>query len=243
MPTINYGKVSGLALDPIEKKPLYHFHPGSKILSIGSFGCNMICPFCQNHEISHPKKNIRNETIITPQELLELALEARNDGNIGVAFTYNEPLMTYDFVRDTSRLLHENGLYSVVVTNGCFGERVLDEILPHVDAFNIDLKGFRPEIYEGLNGDLNRVIHFIERAVKSSHVEITSLIVPGMNDSLIDMENQAKWIATLGEIPLHITRYFPRYKTLDIPATDINLMMDLAKVAKKYLRFVHLGNV
>lgn len=238
-------EISSIALDPIEKKPLYHFHPGKTILSVGFFGCNMRCPFCQNHEIAHPEPDSpRQGRIIAPDLLLELAKNYVPQGNLGVAFTYNEPLMSYTYVRDVSRLLKDAGLFSVVVTNGCFGDKVLDEILPLVDAFNIDLKGFRPEIYGHLGGNLERVMHFIERASKSSHVELTSLIVPGLNDSPEDMERQVAWISSLSpDIPLHISRFFPRYKMTDVPPTDIGLMNELSDIAKKYLNHVHLGNV
>lgn len=243
MKTKNYGIISSIALDPIEKKPLYHFHPESKILSVGSLGCNMSCPFCQNHYISKPTENIKTD-YISPESLLALAKEYVPKENIGVAFTYNEPLMTYDFVRDTSIQLKNEGLKSVVVTNGCFGDKVIDEILPFVDAYNIDLKGFRPEIYESFGGNLNRVLHFIERTNEKAHIEITSLIVPGFNDSIDDMENQAKWIASLDkDIVLHITRFFPRHKMLNEEPTSIELLKKLANTAKNYLNNVYIGNV
>lgn len=239
----NYAVISSIALDPIEKKPLYHFYPGSSILSVGSFGCNMRCPFCQNHEIAHPDGE-REGRIIEPEMLLMLAKQYESKGNIGVAFTYNEPLMTHYYVYDCSVLLHEAGLKSVVVTNGCFGDKVIDKILPVVDAFNIDLKGFTPEIYSALGGDLHRVMNFIERAHSDAHVELTSLIVPGLNDSTTHMERQAAWIAGLSpDIPLHISRFFPRYKMLDTEPTDIRLMQELASIAKEKLNYVYLGNV
>lgn len=243
MKTKNYGIISSIALDPIEKKPLYHFYPGSKILSVGSLGCNMSCPFCQNHYISKPTENVETD-YISPENLLELAKEYVPKGNIGVAFTYNEPLMTYDFVRDTSILLKNKGLKSVVVTNGCFGDKVINEIIPFVDAYNIDLKGFRAEIYESFGGKLNQVLHFIERTSENAHIEVTSLIVPGFNDRVEDMENQAKWIASLNkDIVLHITRFFPRYKMLNEKPTNIKLLNILANTAKKYLNNVYIGNV
>lgn len=238
-----YGQLCSIALDPIEKKPLYHFFPGSKILSVGSIGCNMTCEFCQNHEISHPTSNIPLE-YISPEKLCDLASFYKEQGNIGVAFTYNEPLMTYDYVVDTGDMLKKQGLKTVIVTNGCFGDKVIDAILPIVDAANIDLKGFTDEIYESLGGNLSRVKHFIERTHKQIHVELTSLIVPGLNDKISDMDRQAQWIAGLDpNIPLHITRCFPRYKMTDIKATNVDLMKSLAEVARKYLINVHLGNI
>lgn len=241
--TKNYSKISSIALDPIEKKPLYHFYPGSKILSLGSVNCNMRCPFCQNHHISWPEGEVETR-FITPPEVLELSLSLVDEGNIGVAFTYNEPLMTYDFVRDCGSLLQQAGQKCVVVTNGCFGDKVLDEILPVVDAFNIDLKAFDDEGYIRLGGNFETVKHFIERASASSHVEITSLIVPGLNDNPLKMEEEAKYLSSIDpEIPLHITRFFPGYKMKNMAATSIELMMELQSVARKYLKWVHLGNV
>lgn len=241
--TTNYARISSIALDPIEKKPLYRFFPGSRILSLGSIDCNMRCPFCQNHRISRPEGSVETR-ILHPEEVLELSLSLVEEGNIGVAFTYNEPLMTFDFVRDCGRLLKEAGQKCVVVTNGCFGDKVLDEVLPVVDAFNIDLKAFTEEGYSRLGGDLNRVKHFIERASTSTHVEITSLIVPGLNDDIGQIEEEAIYLSGVNpNIPLHITRFFPNYKMTNSTPTDILLMEKMQSVAGKYLKWVYLGNV
>ncbi len=240
---INYGRITSAALDPIEKKPLYHFHPGSHILSVGSYGCNLICPFCQNHDISQAGAGLDPDTL-TPRELLLLALDLKEkEDNIGAAFTYNEPLIGYEYVRDCSLLLKEHDLCSAVITNGNIEKEILSEILPLIDAFNIDLKGFTQKAYDLLGGDLETVKTFIAAAITSSHVEVTSLIVPTVNDSLAEMEEQARYLASLDpEIPLHITRYFPRWKFKEAP-TDINLLHELAKTARKYLKNVHIGNV
>ncbi len=252
---VNYGRITSIALDPIEKKPLKRFHPGSLILSVGSFGCNLHCAFCQNHEISqHDGSSVRNYEY-TPHELLEIAKRARDeDGNIGIAFTYNEPLVGYEFVRDTAKLVHEAGMLNVLVTNGEANIKILEEILPYVDAMNIDLKGYRDEIYQRLGGDLDMVKSFIKRAAKECHVEITSLIVPGYNGSsgsdgdsrtecVEDMRRQAEWIASVDRsIPLHITRYFPAFCE-KMPPTDTALMKELKDTADRYLEYVYLGNV
>ncbi len=242
-----YGVLTALALDPIEKKPLKEFHPGSRILSLGSLGCNMHCPFCQNHDISQRTDGENaweaGTKEFTPREIVSIAKEAVSDGNIGVAYTYNEPLTNYEFVRDCGRLVHEAGLLNVLVTNGCVAEETADEVLPVLDALNIDLKGFKPEIYERLGGDLAAVKRFIEKAVKCAHVEITSLIVPGFNDSVKEMEEEAQWLSSLEAEPvLHITRYFPDYRYSE-PATDISLLNRLREVAGRYLKRVYLGNV
>lgn len=241
---INYGKVTSIALDPIEKKPLAFFFPGSKVLSVGSYGCNLSCPFCQNHDIAQAGENdIPEVYTVTPGKILSIAIDEIPSGNIGVAYTYNEALVGYEFVRDTAKLIHEHDLKNVLVTNGTCELTVLEEILPFIDAMNIDLKGFRSDIYEKLGGDLETVKAFIERSSKDSHIEITSLIVPGLNDSPEDMEEEAKWLASIDPaIPLHITRYFPRYRYSE-PATDIALMRELKNIAERHLKRVLLGNV
>lgn len=240
----NYGKLTSIALDPIEKKPLAFFHPGSKVLSIGSYGCNMACPFCQNYDIAYAGENhfVELQTA-TPEKLLSIARDTADEGNIGIAYTYNEALVGYEFVRDTAKLISEAGMFNVLVTNGNTELPILEEILPYIDAMNIDLKCFTEEGYRSLGGKLETVIAFIERSQEDSHVELTSLIVPGLNDSPEDMEKEAQWIASLDpDIPLHITRYFPRFKYREAP-TDITLMNNLKSVAEKYLNCVLLGNV
>ena len=241
--SVNYGMVTALALDPIEKKPLHFFHPGSRILSVGSFGCNLHCPFCQNHEIAEGTAKSTGAVRMSPEEILEAAVNLRSRGNIGVAFTYNEALVGYEFVRDTARMIHEAGMYNVLVTNGMAEMPILLELLPYIDAMNIDLKAFRPELYKWLGGDLQTVMRFISRAAEDAHVELTTLIIPGKNEDLQDMEQEAAWIAEIDpEIPLHITRYFPRHRMTE-PPTDIRKMRELMSVAKKHLKNVCLGNV
>lgn len=238
----NYGRLTSLALDPIEKKPLHDFYPGSLILSAGSYGCNLRCPFCQNHEISQENLHSRSHCV-SPDQLVAQAEKYVPMGNIGIAFTYNEPMIGWEYIRDTAKLAKEKGLKVVVVTNGTASLETLEEILPYVDAFNIDLKGFTDPVYQSYAGSLEQVKQFIERAAKDAHVEVTSLIVPGKNDSLEQMDQQARWLASVDpDIPLHITRYFPRWKEQEAP-TDIRQMEQLQKVAEKYLHRVYLGNV
>ena len=240
----NYGKITSIALDPIEKKPLAFFHPGSRILSVGSYGCNLSCPFCQNYDIaSVGEEHFAELNTATPEKLLEIAEDTVPEGNIGIAYTYNEALVGYEFVLDTAKLIREAGMVNVLVTNGNACREILEEILPYIDAMNIDLKCFTEEGYKKLGGDLRTVMDFIETSCRKCHVEITSLIVPGLNDSLPEMEEEAKWIESLDPgIPLHITRYFPRYKYREAP-TDIGLMKELRSVAEKHLTRVLLGNV
>ncbi|MBE5900789.1 MAG: AmmeMemoRadiSam system radical SAM enzyme [Lachnospiraceae bacterium] len=240
----NYGRVTSLALDPIEKKPLYLFHPGSKILSTGSYGCNLKCNFCQNHEISQSEGELFYRQY-SPEELVGVARElAENQGNIGIAFTYNEPLVGYEFVLETAKRIKEAGLYTVLVTNGTAEEWVFEKLIPYVDAMNIDLKAFSKKGYENLGGDFETVKNRIKQAQEHCHVELTSLIVPGLNDAMEEMELEVVWIADLNpEIPLHITRFFPRYRKLDAQPTDIRRMETLKKVAERHLKHVFLGNV
>lgn len=239
---VNYGMVTSLALDPIEKKPLAMFCPGSRILSIGSFGCNLKCPFCQNHEISMMGEKDMCARYFPPEEILAEAVANKRRGNIGVAYTYNEPLVGWEYVRDTSKLVHDEGLKNVMVTNGCASLEILEKLLPNIDAMNIDLKGFTQEYYDYLGGDLEMVKAFIRRAVRGCHVEVTTLIVPGKNDSEQEMEKISAWLASIRRgIPLHVTRCFPRYRFREPPA-DVGLIYRLADTARKNLTNVFTGN-
>ncbi len=239
----NYGCVTALMADPIEKKPLRRFFPGSMILSVGSFGCNLSCPFCQNFEISMAGQGEIRHQKWSPVELAQTAYKYQEYGNIGVAFTYNEPMVGYEFVRDTARLVHEQGMKNVVVTNGFAELLVLEELIPWIDAMNIDLKGFTEGYYRKLGGDLGTVKRFIERAARDCHVEVTTLIVPGENDSLEEMEQEARWIASVDpEIPLHVTRFFPQYQMEDREATEVKKIYELREAAGGYLKYVYVGN-
>ena len=180
-----------------------------------------------------------------PDELLDMALELKKShGNIGVAYTYNEPLITHEYLRDCMELIHNAGMVNVVVSNGTVSSEIFAELLPLIDAINIDVKGFNEDVYKRLGGDMSQVMENVELASQSTHLEVTSLIVPGFNDSIDDMRSQAKWLASLSPaIPLHITRYFPRYKMQDVPATDIRLLKAMKDAASEYLDDVMLGNV
>ena len=231
--SMNYGHITGLALDPIEKKPLVCFYPGSLILSVGSFGCNLNCPFCQNDSIAIAGQNDVKTLVVTPEQLAKEAYLAKSQGNIGLAFTYNEPLIGYEFVRDTAKVIHEYGMKNVVVTNGSLSEEAAAELLPYIDAYNIDLKGFTDEYYEKLGGNLDYVKSFIQLAAKHAHVEITTLIVPGENDTTEEVGRIAEWLASINkDIPLHLTRFFPRRNMREKEPTDVKLLFELEKEAK-----------
>jgi len=251
----NYGRITSLALDPIEKKPLRRFRPGSLILSAGSYGCNLRCPFCQNDGISWSEQAYRLEKsaeLLTPEQLAELAVYYRKEGSIGLAFTYNEPLAGYEFVRDTAKLVHEKGMVNVLVTNGTAEVSVLEELAPYIDAMNIDLKGFTQRYYRDvLGGDLQMVMDFIARAVQLCHVELTTLIVPGENDSEEEMRALSAWVAGLQsedgsvigrKVPLHITRFFPHFRMTDRSATPVRMIYRLAEAAGEVLEYVYTGN-
>ena len=244
----NYGRITSMALDPIEKKPLKRFHPGSKILSVGSYGCNLRCPFCQNSEISWDERAGRWSTqaeTLSPWELADIAAGLKDKGNIGVAYTYNEPLIGYEYVRDTAGLIHEMGMVNVLVTNGTAETGILKELAPYIDAMNIDLKGFSDSYYrDTLGGDREMVLDCIREAVTFCHVELTTLIVTGENDTDDEMQRISSWIAdTDPDIPLHISRFFPCFHMTDRSATDVDRIFHLADIAREKLKYVYTGNV
>jgi pyruvate formate lyase activating enzyme len=239
----NYGKLTSLALDPIEKKPFARFMPGSRILSAGSYGCNLRCPFCQNCEISMKGEGESETAYYLPERLVAEAVKLIPYGNIGLAFTYNEPLIGYEYVYDCSRLARQKGLKTVLVTNGYICEKPLVDILPYIDAMNIDLKGFTEGFYKKLSGDLETVKQTIKISAGSCHVEVTTLIIPGENDGEEEMNNLSGWLASVGsDIPLHISRFFPRYHYGDRSPTPVETVYRLAEIARQNLKYVYTGN-
>ncbi|MGD9559194.1 MAG: radical SAM protein [Oscillospiraceae bacterium] len=236
----SYGHITSMALDPIEKKPLARFHPGSTILSVGSYGCNLRCPFCQNHEIAQCAAP--TAPVFPPDLLAQRALALKGEGNIGLAFTYNEPAVGYEYVRDAAGAAHALGLQNVMVTNGHFCREVFDALAEHIDAWNIDLKCFSEKGYQSLGGALAPVQENIRRAAETAHVEVTTLVVPGLSDSEADMAAEAWWLASISpDIPLHITRYFPRWQAT-APPTPRKTLDALVRVAQKHLSTVLCGN-
>jgi pyruvate formate lyase activating enzyme len=240
-----YQKVAALGVDPIEKKPLYHFYPGKNILSVGEVGCNLHCTFCQNHRISQCfASEFSGFHEITSEQIVTEALKTWQ--NIGVAYTYNEPFTFYEFMFDTARLAHEKRLKNVAVSNGYINPEPLQELLPFIDAFNIDLKAFSNDFYRKYTkGKLEPVLENLKTIAKSkTHLEITTLVIPGLNDDESEFEKMAQWISDeLGaEIPLHLSRYFPQYE-MNIPLTPIIKLEKLHELASKYMKYVYIGNV
>jgi len=235
-----YGRMTGMALDPIEKKPLYHYHPGEYILSLGTKGCNFHCDFCQNWHIAQDL-NAPTEAI-TSEEIVEKAKEL---GSFGIAYTYNEPFIWYEFVLDTAKLAHKSGLENVLVTNGFVNSAPLEEMLPYIDAMNIDLKSFDEDFYVKIcKGRLKPVLEVIRRAVQSCHVELTTLLIPTLNDSEEMIRREVNWIYdNVGAgVPLHFSRYFPCYK-MTLPPTPVKTLEMAGRIAREKLKYVYLGNV
>lgn len=249
---LNYGRVTAIGLDPIEKKPLFQFHPGSYVLSVGSYGCNLRCPFCQNSTISMEYQDewveatgnyySRYESIM-PNKLVNLALSAKSKGNIGIAYTYNEPIIGYEYLWDSALLAREAGLKNILVTNGYCNEKPWQDLIPYIDAINIDVKGFTQDFYHKVGGELEVVMRNVESAANVVHVEITCLVIPGENDSPQEMLAMSKWLASISpNIPLHISRFFPQYKMNEKPPTSKETIDNLATVAQERLKFVYKGN-
>ncbi len=240
--SLNYACVTSIALDPIEKKPLYHFHPGKLILSVGTFGCNFKCGYCQNWSIAHRDAAT---TELEPSVLADMALEYVGKGNKGVAYTYNEPSIWYEYVLEAAKLVREQGLVNVLVTNGFISSEPLDLLLPYVDAMNIDVKAFTEDFYERhCNGTLEAVMKTVERAAESCHVEITTLVIPGLNDSPHEIGSLAKWLSSINpDIVLHLSRFFPNYQMTNISPTPAATLETVRESALEHLNHVYLGNI
>ena len=237
--SLNYGMISSASMDPIEKKPLFHFHPGEEIFSVGSWGCNMHCPYCQNWEISQQKPHLRT---FSSTQLVSIA---NGNGSFGVAYTYSEPVVWFEYILDCARNALKEGLANVIVTNGFIEEQPFKLMTQYFSAMNIDLKSFNPDYYRKvLGGERDIVMKNIETAYEAGvHVEVTNLVVPGDNDDPKEMKELASWLGSVDRsIPLHLSRYYPNYK-YDKPPTSLEKMEEFYQIAKEYLDYVYVGNV
>lgn len=234
----NYGEITSMGVDPIEKKPLYHFYPSNGILSLGTYGCNFSCLFCQNYRISQEKPKTTKQT---PDEIIKHAQE-RN--LMGIAYTYSEPVVWYEYVYETAKKAKNAGLKNVLVSNGFINQEPLKKLSKYLDAANIDLKSFNNDFYKKTcGGSIEPVLETIKYLNNKIHLELTTLIVSNNNDSKQELEQIFKWIADVNEdIPVHLSRYFPNYK-MDEPATKEQKMEEAYSLAKKYLNYVYIGNM
>ena len=243
--TMAYNQVAAIHVDPIEKKPLYHFYPGKNILSIGETGCNFQCSFCQNYSISQcSPENFSGFVNLSSAQIIEKAVNLTD--NIGIAYTYNEPFTFYEFMFDCAKLAHSRGLLNVVVSNGFVNSEPLKKILPFIDAFNIDLKAFNNEFYKKLvKGKLQPVLESLKIIAHSGkHLEITNLVIPDKNDNITEFEEMVKWISDEAgpDRPLHLSRYYPAFK-MDTPPTPSHSLEKFYNIASRHLNYVYLGNV
>ena len=240
-----YAKPCALAIDPVEKKPLYHFHPGTTCLSIACTGCNFRCLNCQNHDISQAKPEEVNHYELMPEDIVALCLKHRCPG---IAYTYTEPLTYIEYITDTARLAHEAGLWNILVTAGYVCQEPLAEFLPYLDAANIDLKSFSDDIYQHVSGGHLQPVLDTILAMRDAGVwiELTNLVIPGVNDDMQMIRQMCRWIADngLADNPLHFSRFFPRYKLQNIPPTPVKTLKEAQRIAlDEGIKHVYLGNV
>jgi len=240
-----YGKASSVHIDPVEKKPLFHFRPAENILSLGSFGCNLKCLHCQNFSISQARPEEGGSGSMSPEDVSRLAME---NGCRNIAFTYNEPTIWHEFTYDACKLAKEKGLGTVYVTNGFIEEEPLREIAPFLDAMNIDVKGFRDDFYTRIcKGRLDPVLKATKVAFGLGvHIELTYLIIPTKNDSTEELKEYVAWVHSelSDDVPVHFSRFHPDYKMEDVPPTPLKTMQHAQEIAKEVgLNFVYLGNM
>lgn len=240
-----YGNPCALAIDPVEKKPLYHFHPGTTCLSIACTGCNFRCLNCQNHDISQASPSSVDSHPLSPDDVVALCLKHHCPG---IAYTYTEPLTYLEYISDTARLAHEAGLWNILVTAGYVCQEPLADLLPYLDAANVDLKSFSDNIYLRVSGGhlqpvLDTILAMHDAGV---WVELTNLVIPGINDDMQMIRRMCRWIADndLAEAPLHFSRFFPRYKMQDVPPTPLHTLREAKRIAEEEgIKYVYLGNV
>jgi pyruvate formate lyase activating enzyme len=240
-----YARPCSLAIDPVEKKPLYHFHPGTQCLSIACTGCNFSCLNCQNHSISQVAPDAVGHYNLTPQQVVDLCLEHRCPG---IAYTYTEPLTYIEYVYETARLAHDAGLWNILVTAGYVCQQPLSELLPFIDAANVDLKSFSDEVYRKVSGGRLQPVLDTILAMRDAGVwlELTNLVIPGINDDPQMIRHMCQWLVAngLAEAPLHFSRFFPQFKLTDVAPTPIHTLRTARQIAlDEGIRHVYLGNV
>ncbi len=240
-----YGRPCAIAVDPIEKKPLYHFHPGTTCLSIACTGCNFRCLNCQNHDISQASPSEVRHIDLKPEQVIDVCIEQRCPG---IAYTYTEPLTWIEYMADTARLAHEQGLWNILVTAGYVCQEPLRDLLPYIDAANIDLKSFSDNTYRRVSGGSLQPVLDTILAMRDAGVwiELTNLIIPGINDDMAMIRQMCRWIADngLSDNPLHFSRFFPRYKMQNIPPTPLHTLKQAKEIAlEEGIKYVYLGNV
>jgi len=243
--SIVYGKVSALHIDPVEKKPLYHFFPGTQIYSISTTGCNLKCKFCQNWQISQSYPEEVETKYLSPEEIIK---DIKSKNIKSIAFTYAEPTIFYEYMLDIAKLAKKNGIKTVVISAGYINQEPLKQLLPYIDAYKIDFKGFSDEFYKKLtSGKLQPILETMKTIKKSGvWLEIVNLVIPGYNDSEENIKNLALWIKeNLGtDVPLHFTRFHPDYKLKNVPATPTQTLQKARKIAMEIgLKYVYTGNV
>ncbi|MEA1872815.1 MAG: AmmeMemoRadiSam system radical SAM enzyme [Bacteroidota bacterium] len=241
---LSYGNIVAQAIDPIEKKPLYHFLPGEMTYSIGTPGCNLHCKNCQNSNISQSDNLELQNKFITPEQIVR---QAKANYCSSISYTYSEPTIFYEFMLETAQLAHKEGLKNIMVSNGYICIDALQQLLPYLDAVNIDMKGFSDSIYKKLTGGyLNPVLSSILAIKKADiHMEITILCIPGMTDDAALLQDFTEWMEThnMRDVPLHLSRFFPSYKLNHIPACSETKLYELIDIAKEEMFFVYPGNV
>jgi len=239
-----FGTIAAIQNDPIEKKPLYHFRPGKQIMSIGTVGCNLFCQHCQNWSLARYDGSYYSQKKLSPQELIQYAKKVPN--NIGIAYTYNEPTVFFEFMLECATLAKKEKMDNVMITNGFINQNPLKELLPVIDAFNVDIKGFSEYFYKNnCKSELKPILNTVKTISKSdSHLELTNLVIPEKNDNKKEFEEMCRWISDNcnANTVLHLSRYFPAYKS-SIEATDEKLLFSLLEIAKKHINYVYLGNV
>ena len=244
MYSLNYASASSVAVDPIEKKPLFHFYPGSLSFSMGSIGCNFRCPYCQNWTISQATMEEIGTNDIPPERAIKLAQENLCQS---ISWTYNEPTMWFEYTYDSAKLAHKSDLKTVYVTNGYMSQESLDLIAPYLDAANVDLKGMSDKFYRELcQARLEPVLQNIQTMHdKDIHLEITNLVIPGYNDSEEDLQALVKFVADVDvNVPLHFTRFYPHYKMNQVPPTPLETLEKAHKMAREAgIKYVYVGNV